>query len=330
MESNFAILAEAYPFASTSRSPVIIELQNGAVPSPEAQTIQKLVKYYLYYKKYCFTKLKCDLLNPKGRNNGKSLAGNRGGNKKGNRGSKRNRGGRKLSKDNKNKNKDKDKKDKSSKDKNKYSRKRRHSDTNSDTENKIYITFSAEVDSKPKKQAKDTAYFAYSTPNREIFIKYRHLNLKVDNIRPIKGINISRTPLGISKVRLNIVTNRRKKDLILTNVLYIPSIPLNLILQGLLIRGGVSIKLVQNKIEIRTRSITAQLQDNNLYYLRIQGSKPTFALPSKATIYSVLVELTKSTPIAKSTSVVKSTSLARSTSIVKGLLDTIIFILVLK
>ena len=224
-ESNFAMLAEAYPFTSASRSPVVIELQNGAVPSLEAQIIQKLVKYYLYCKKYYYIKAECDLLNPKGRNNGKSLGGNRGENNKGNGGGKGNKGGRKLSKDNKDK--DKNKKDKSSKDK--YSRKRRRNDTNSDTENEIYIAFSAEVDGKPEKQAIDTACSTYSTSNREIFIEYRHLDLKVDDIRPIKGINGSRTPLEIGKVRLSIVTDRRKKDLILTNVLHVLGIPLNLI-----------------------------------------------------------------------------------------------------
>ena len=60
-------------------------------------------------------------------------------------------------------------------------------------------------------------------------MEYRYLDLKVDDIRPIKGINRSRTPLEIGKVRLSIVTNGRKKDLILTNVLHVLGIPLNLI-----------------------------------------------------------------------------------------------------
>ena len=191
-ESNFAMLAEAYPFTSASGSPVVIEPQNGAVPGPEAQTIQKLVKYCLHCKKYYHTKSECDLLNPKGRNNGKSLGGNEGGNNKGNGGGKGNKGGRKPSKDNKDK--DKDKKDKFFKDKDKHSRKRRRNDTDSDTENEIYVAFSAEVDGKPKKWAVDTACSAHFTPDHEIFMEYRHLDLKVDDIRPIKGINGSRTP----------------------------------------------------------------------------------------------------------------------------------------
>ena len=53
----------------------------------------------------------------------------------------------------------------------------------------VNVAFIAEVDIKLIKQALDLAYSIYSTPIKNNFIKYKTLNLKVNNVRLIKGIN---------------------------------------------------------------------------------------------------------------------------------------------
>ena len=88
-------------------------------------------------------------------------------------------------------------------------------------------------------------------------------------IRPIKGIEGSLTPVGIGKIRISTLTDGEKKDMFLSDVLHVPGLPLNLISQGQLMRSNVPLKLIPNGIKLGTRGITAWLQDNNLYCLRL-------------------------------------------------------------
>lgn len=131
------------------------------------------------------------------------------------------------------------------------------------------MTYTAEVDVKSNRWAMDCVCSQHSTPNRSAFVEYRSLDSQHNDIRPIKGIEGSRVPIGVGKVRISTVTDAKQKDLILTDVLHVPGLPLSLVSQGQLTRANVRMKLVRNGIQVGKRGITAWLQDNNLFYFRL-------------------------------------------------------------
>lgn len=253
-ESSYAFAAQRprRPAPNNSGPVTTIEPQKGAVPGPDSRMIQKRVKYCTHCKKHYHTKTECDQLSGKSRNKGTG-GGNNGGNTRDD-----------DSKSNDKKDKDGD---------HKPSKKRRRNST--DTERETCVAYTAESDSSPMRWALDCACSQHSTPHRDAFIEYRLLDPAVDDVRPIKGIKDSLVPIGIGKVCLSTVTDGKKKELILTNVLHLPGLPLNLVSQGQLMRNGLPMKFVPNGIEIGHRGITAWLQENNLYTFRMWESKST-------------------------------------------------------
>ena len=147
------------------------------------------------------------------------------------------------------------------------SSKKRSRRNSSESLPEIYVTYIAKVINLSIRQALNYVYSQHFTFSRDAFIEYRSLDLNKNNIRFIKRITSTLTPIDINKIRINIYINEYKRILILSNVLYILNLLLNLISQNQLIRNVTSIKLIQNDIKIKNRSITAQLQNNNLYYL---------------------------------------------------------------
>ena len=247
----FAATRTAQAFGTLTMDP-----QKGSVPGPDSRMQERRVKWCTTCRKAFHTKAECD-----GRSRGSgggSGSGGGGGNRGGNKGGSGGKGGNseKLSKD-----KDKDKEDK-----NDPPKKRARRNSSEDAE--VFVAFTAETDSS-NRWALDCACSQHSTPNRDAFVEYRHLNSSHDDIRPIKGIEGSLTPVGIGMVRISTLTDGEKKDMFLTDVLHVPGLPLNLISQGQLMRNNVPFKLVPNGIELGTRGITAWLQDNNLYCLRL-------------------------------------------------------------
>ena len=64
----------------------------------------------------------------------------------------------------------------------------------------------------------------------------------------VKGSLGHQAPVGVGKVRLTVVVNGCKKDLVLTNVLYILDMPLNLISMRQLNRMNCPITFVTNSL----------------------------------------------------------------------------------
>lgn len=249
--------------AAGSGSVTTVNPQKGAVPGSNSRIIQKLIKYCTHCKKHYHTKDECDQLSDRPRNNNNNNSGGSGGGGDGGGG----RGRRNNDGDDK-------PKDKGDKDKNKSpSKKRRRNSSASDSQRETMMAYTAETDSQPTRWAMDCACSQHSTPNRDAFMEYRLLDPSVDDIRPIKGIAGSIRPADIGKVRISTCTDGKRKDLILTDVLHLPDLPLNLISQRQLMRNAVPMKLIPNDIEIGTRGITAWLQDNNLYCFRLWESK---------------------------------------------------------
>ena len=60
-------------------------------------------------------------------------------------------------------------------------------------------------------------------------MQYRIFDLKLNDIRFIKNIKSARIFINIDKIRINIIIDNQKKELIFTNVLFILDLPLNLI-----------------------------------------------------------------------------------------------------
>ena len=104
---------------------------------------------------------------------------------------------------------------------------------------------------------------------RESFVEYTELSK--GDVPAVKGIAGHRAPIGVRKVRVPVVVNGRKKDLILTDVIHIPGMPLNLISMGQLSRIDCPMNFVTkgliHGIEFGLRGITAWQQANNLYCL---------------------------------------------------------------
>ena len=66
--------------------------------------------------------------------------------------------------------------------------------------------------------------------SRESFIKYTKLSK--GTVPAVKGITGHRAPIDVGKIRVLVVINNYKKDLILINIIYILGILLNLISIG--------------------------------------------------------------------------------------------------
>ena len=60
-------------------------------------------------------------------------------------------------------------------------------------------------------------------------MKYRALDLKLNDIRFIKNIKDIRSFIDIDKIRINIIIDDQKKEFIFTNVFYVLDLFLNLI-----------------------------------------------------------------------------------------------------
>ena len=207
------------------------------------------------YKKYYYIRIEYDLIIDKSRQ--KNINNKSNSNFKSNSKSNSKR---------KSNNNNKSKKDINKDNKSNKKRLRRNS---SESLSKTYVTYIAKTINLSIRQTLNYVYSQHFTLSRNVFIEYRSLNLNKNNIRFIKRIMSTLTPIDINKIYINIYINGRKRILILSNVLYILDLLLNLISQNQLIRNTTLIRLIQNDIKIRNRSITAQLQDNNLYYLRL-------------------------------------------------------------
>lgn len=222
--------------------------------------MQKRVKWCTNCKKPYHTRFECDGITGKDHKDNKKPGGGSGGNKGGSKGGS---GG----KDGYRKPKDKDSKDEKPK---KKRPRRNSSDSGSETE--VYVAYTAETDGPSPRWALDCACSQHSTPNKDNFIEYRPLT-DTDDVRPIKGIADSLTPTGIGRVRIPTITGGKRKDLVLSDVLHVPGMPLSLISQGQLMRVNTPLKLVQEGVQIGSRGITAWLQANNLYCLRLWESR---------------------------------------------------------
>ena len=207
------------------------------------------------YKKYYYIRVEYDLITDKSRQ--KNINNNSNNNSRNN------------SKDNSgDKNNDNNKSKKNINKDNKSSKKRPRRNS-SESLFEIYVTYIAKIINLLIRQTLDYVYSQHSTLSRDAFIKYRFLDLNKNDIRLIKKIINTLTSIDINKIYINIYINGRKRILILSNILYILDLLLNLISQNQLIRNITPIKLIQNNIKIKNYSITAQLQNNNLYYLRL-------------------------------------------------------------
>ena len=58
-------------------------------------------------------------------------------------------------------------------------------------------------------------YFQHFTLNKNYFVQYRVFDLKLNDIRSIKGIKNARIFINIDKIRINIVIDNQKKNLFL-------------------------------------------------------------------------------------------------------------------
>ena len=86
-------------------------------------------------------------------------------------------------------------------------------------------------------------------------MQYRALDLKLNDIRFIKNIENAHILININKIRINIVIDNQKKEIIFTNIFFISNLPLNLIFQKQLMRNNILMKFVQNDIEFDNRDI---------------------------------------------------------------------------
>ena len=63
--------------------------------------------------------------------------------------------------------------------------------------------------------------------------------------------------ININKVYIFIIMKNKKKNIIFNDIFHIFKIPINFLFQDQLMRIGVSIKLILNKIKINIRDIIA-------------------------------------------------------------------------
>ena len=111
--------------------------------------------------------------------------------------------------------------------------------------------------------------FQHFIVNKNVFIKYRFLNLLIDNVRSIKNIDKSKIFINIKKIRLVTNLRGRKKEIIFNNVFYILKLFINFISQKQFMRVDVLMKLIFFNIEINTHVIIAYLKNNNFFYFHI-------------------------------------------------------------
>ena len=259
-ENSYAFAAQRRPEAYAAPADlVILPAQPNAVPGPNARTIQKLVNWCTHCKKPYHTTANCDDLTGKKKDDNKDRRG------KGNKGDK--------------KSKSKGKKDK---EKDKHRKKRSRDDSSSDSE--AWAAFSAESDCTTQRWAMDSACSQHIAMSRESFVEYAELSK--GDAPPVKGIAGHRAPVGVGKVRLSVVVNGRKKELILTDVIHIPGMPLNLISMGQLHRMSCPMNFVNkgliHGIEFGLRGVTAWQQANNLYCLDLWEPKALLSANPKS------------------------------------------------
>ena len=131
-----------------------------------------------------------------------------------------------------------------------------------------------------KRWGLDSCCSMHATPDRSMFKEYRDLTDK-DDRRAIGGIGGKLPPVGIGSVELKVNVNGKCRILALHNVSYIPGLPINLISQGLLMRSGCPIKIVDGGIEIGRHGITAWLTTSNIYCLDLWEDRPQSTKPGK-------------------------------------------------
>ena len=261
-ENSYAFAAQHRPEAYAAPADLIIlPAQPNAVPGPNARTIQKLVHWCTHCKKPYHNTANCDdLTGKKNKDNNKDR-----------RGKDRSKGDRKSkSKGNKDKSKDK------------HRNKRSRDESSSDSE--AWAAFSAESDCAVPRWALDSACSQHIAMARESFVEYTEL--AKGDAPAVKGIAGHRAPVGVGKVRLTVVVNGRKKELVLTDVIHIPGMPLNLISMGQLNRMSCPMSFVTkgliHGIEFGQRGVTAWQQANNLYCLDLWEPKALLSANPKA------------------------------------------------
>ena len=241
---TFAAHSSRRPEAFTGKADlVILPAQVNAVPGPNTCTIQKLVNWGTHCKRPYHTTASRDDLTGKKHPRNKDTK----------RGKDRNRGpnhsGKMIEKD-------------------KHRNKRLRYEFSSD---EAWAAFSADSESTVPRWTLTSACSQHIAMAKESFIEYTEL-LKGD-APAVEGIAGHRVPVGVGKVRLTVVVNGCKKDIVLTNVLQIPDIPLNLISLGQLHRINCPMDFVTNGlihgIKFGSKGIIAWQQANNLYCLEL-------------------------------------------------------------
>ena len=234
---------------------VVLPAQANAVPGPNARTIQKLVNWCNHCEKPYHTSASCNDLTGKKRPRGNED------NKDNKRSKNRIQGANKYDK---------------STEKEKHRKKRSRHESSLD---EALAAISTDSESTLQRWAIASACSQHIAMAKESFVEYSELSR--GDAPAVKGIAGHRTPVGVGKVRLTVVVNGSKRDLILSDVFHIPDIPLNLISMGQLQRRNCPMTFITNNlihgIEIGSRGITAWQQANNLYCLDLWEPK---ALPS--------------------------------------------------
>ena len=214
---------------------LILPAQANAVPGPNARTIQKLVNWCTYCEKPYHTAASCNDLN------GKKRPRENKDNKDNKRGKDSIQGGNKSDKSN---------------EKAKHRNKRSRHESSSD---EAWAAFSADPESTVQRWATGSACSQHIAMAKESFVEYTELSK--GDAPVVKGIAGHRAPVGVGKVRLTSVVNGCKRDLVLTDVIHIPDMPLNLISMGQLNRMNCPMTFITNGlihgIEFGSRGITA-------------------------------------------------------------------------
>ena len=258
-ESVEAYLAGQFPGPKPGTTLKTLAPQAEAIDGPEGRWTQKLVKFCTICRKEYHIASECHTLTKKG---------GRG------QGSRINKGKKDQSKGGKSK-------AKKDKDSSKGKGKRPHSDTESEPETYIASeAFAAPTHVTPVRWVLDNACSQHLSKDRDAFTTFRALKPS-DNIGPMGGLGGKLSPVGIGKVEIHCNIGGKRRTLCLSEVLYIPDSPVNLISFGQLVRNGCPFKLISNPdkngIEIGTKGITAWMQSNNLFYLPLWSEPEAFA-----------------------------------------------------
>ena len=121
---------------------------------------------------------------------------------------------------------------KKDKDSSKGKGKRPHSDTESEPETYIASeAFAAPTRATPVRWVLDNACSQHLSKDRGAFTIFRALKPS-NNIGPMGGLGGKLSPVGINKVEIYCNIGGKRRTLYLSKVLYIPDLPVNLILFG--------------------------------------------------------------------------------------------------